>query len=176
MTVKIRGTIPLLMEKMDMTVVDIYDKMKGRKMIQKDAKQEEEMCENKIHYTENGNIGFPAAGFAKGMVAMAPYIEGLDMKRVRGSVRVIGNVIPIDFKERTTNITYGKTSGMTKSPRKIMRPEFKDWSCKLDIMFNANNISPEQIINLINWAGFQQGIGGWRPEHNGSYGQYEVVP
>ena len=46
----------------------------------------------------------------------------------------------------------------------------------LKIRFNAAAISPEQIINLLNWAGFHCGIGGWRHERGGTFGQYHVVP
>jgi len=173
-TVKIKGTTPLLMEKMNMDVVERYNKRKGQKIQGKDSKMEEDLIESKIHYTSDGNIGFPAVGFWKGLVEVAPYIEGLDKKRVRGSIRILGGIIPIDYKKREINVTWGKTAGIKKSPRKIMRPEFTDWSCKLDIVYNRATISPEQIINLVNWAGFQMGLGGWRPEHGGTYGQYEV--
>jgi len=171
--VKIIGVTPFLSEKMDMGVVEKYDKKKGQKLTKEDNRTEEEKVESKIYYTEDGNVGFPAAAFAKGMVEVAPYLD-LDKKRVRGSVRVLGNIVPINFKSKKMNVTYGKTSGITKSPRKIVRPEFQNWNCELDIVYNKNNISAEQIINLLNHAGFHMGIGGWRPERSGTYGQYEV--
>ena len=172
--VTVVGDTPLLMGKMSMDVVDAIENKKADKMTKKDKRMEEEKVDEKIHHTEDGNIGFPATAFAKGMIEVAPYIDGLDKKRVRGSIRVIGNVIPIDFKKQTTNIAVGRSAGMTKAPRKIIRPEFRDWSCKLQIRYNKNNISAEQIVNLLNWAGFQQGVGSWRPETGGSYGQYHV--
>jgi hypothetical protein len=172
---KIKGTTNLLMEKMDMDVVEAYNKKKAKKMVDKDERLEEDKIGDKIHYTEDGNIGFPVSGFAKGIVEVAPYIEGLDKKMVRGSIRILGNIVPINYKKQTINVAWGKSSGITKAPRKIVRPEFHDWSCTLDVMFNESNISIEQIVNLFNWAGFQQGLGSWRPEKSGSFGQYEVV-
>jgi len=171
--VSIKGVTPLLMEKMDASVVDKYDKKKGKRIIKTDDRMEAEKTDDKIYHTEDGNIGFPVAAFAKGMVEVAPYVD-LDKKRVRGSVRILGNITPIEFKDKTLNTAVGKTSGMTKAPRKIIRPEFHGWSCALKILFNANEISAEQIVNLLNHAGFHMGIGGWRPEHGGTYGQYEV--
>jgi len=175
-TVKIRGVSSLLTDPMDMEVVERYDKKKSKQFSEKDTKSEEEKAKNKIYYTEDKKPGIPAAAFAKGMVAVAPYIDGLDMKLVRGSIRVMGNIIPLEFKKMVMNKTYGRSSGITKAPRLIIRPEFKEWSCRLEIIYNKSNISAEQIINLINWAGFQIGVGGFRPEKSGSYGQYEVVP
>lgn len=173
-TVKIKGVTPLLIDKMDMNVVEAYNKKRAHKMTEKDTRLEEEKVKDKLHFTDDGNIGFPAAGFAKGMIEVAPYIDGLDKKLVRGSIRVLGNIIPIDFKTQVINTAWGRQSGISKAPRKIVRPELRDWKCKLEIIYNSSNISAEQIINLLNWAGFQQGIGGWRPEKGGSYGQYEV--
>jgi len=173
MQVKIKGVTPLLMEKMDPTVAERYDKKKSHQTVKEDTRSEEEKLKDKIHYTEDGNIGFPAAGFKQGMVEVAPYLD-MYKKHVRGSVRVLGNIIPIDFEKQTVNTAIGKTSGRNQSPRLIKRPEFRGWSCTLDIIYNADVLSAEQIVNLLNWAGFQQGLGGWRPECEGTYGQYEV--
>jgi hypothetical protein len=172
--VKIIGTTPLLMEKMDMDVVERYNLKKGRKMSEKDDKLEEEKYDAKKHFTDNGKLGYPSTAFLKGMTEVAPYIDGLDKKRVRGSIRIIGDIIPIQFKEELKDVRWGKTSGMSKAPRKIIRPKFTEWSCELNIVYNAQNISAEQVVNLLNWAGFQMGIGGFRPEHSGTFGQYEV--
>jgi len=173
-SVEIIGVTPLLMEKMDMDVVERYNLKKGKKMSKKDDVLEEEKYEYKKHKTKDGKIGFPSIAFLKGMVEVAPYIDGMDKKKVRGSVRVLGDIIPINYKKEYKDVKWGRTSGITKSPRKIIRPMFEDWSCKLDIVYNSANISAEQVINLLNWAGFQIGIGGFRPEKSGNFGQYEV--
>lgn len=176
--VKIKGITSLLMEKMDSSVVETYDKKKGHKIVQKDTRMEKDKVEGKIHYTEDGNVGFPAAGFLKGMNGVATDrndIVSISGKQVKGSVRILGNIIPINFKEKKINETWGKSSGQTKAPRKICRPEFTEWGCDLDILYSETSISAEEIINTLNWAGFYMGLGAWRPEKGGSYGQYEVV-
>lgn len=173
-TVEIVGLTPLLMEKMDMNVVERYNLKKGKKMSDKDDKLEEEKYDAKKHFTDDGKIGFPSMGFLKGMVEVAPYIDGMDKKRVRGSIRIMEDIIPITFSAESKDVKWGKTSGISKSPRKIIRPKFTNWKCKLCVVYNSTNISAEQVINLINWAGFQMGIGGFRPEHSGTFGQYEV--
>lgn len=174
-TVNIRGITPLLMEKMDMTVVENIDKKKSLKTVEKDTRSEEDKVEDKIHRNSLGQVAFPSIAFHKAITEVAPYLDGMDKKKVRGSIRFIDEMIPISFKTQTTNKTCGKSSGITKSPRLIIRPQFNDWTCSLKIMYNNANISAENIINLINWAGFQMGIGGWRPEKSGNFGQFEVV-
>ena len=174
MTVEIVGLTPFMSEKMDMDVVERYNLKKGKKLSEKDDKLEEEKYENKKHLTDDGKVGIPSTAFLKGMTEVAPYIDGMDKKKTRGSVRILGDIIPIKYKDEFKDVRWGKTSGMTRAPRKIIRPKFTDWSCKLDIVYNATNISAEQVINLLNWAGFQMGVGGFRPEHSGNFGQYEV--
>jgi hypothetical protein len=172
--VSIVGTTSLLMEAQDKFAAENIERKKTKKVPIEDKRTDEEKYEDKKWKTQDGKAGILSSAFHKGMIAVAPYIDGLDMKRVRGSVRVIGDVIPITYKKELTNVKFGKDSGMTKAPRKIVRPEYTDWSCKLKIVYNSTNISAEQVINLLNWAGFQVGVGGFRPEHSGNFGQYEV--
>ena len=55
------------------------------------------------------------------------------------------------------------------------RGEFRNWSAEFDVAFNQNGqYSMEQIINIINAGGFVCGIGEWRPDKDGIYGQYHV--
>ena len=54
------------------------------------------------------------------------------------------------------------------------RPEFKSWSISLPIEYNADAITLEQIVNLVNLAGFGVGIGEWRPERDGQYGMFHA--
>lgn len=55
------------------------------------------------------------------------------------------------------------------------RGEFRNWSANLTISYNAGgDFSLENIINAINAAGYVCGIGEWRPERDGTYGQFHV--
>jgi hypothetical protein len=174
--VTVKGKTPLLMEKMNMDVVEEYNKKRAGKISAREHKKlEEELVEGKIHYTDNGNVGFPSSGFHKGMVEVAPYLDGIYKKGVRGSVVFVDQMVPINYKKKKLHTAWGKTSGRTKSPRKIIRPMFTDWSADLRIRFNSSNLTAEHIVNLLQWAGFQCGIGGWRPECGGTFGQYEVT-
>lgn len=55
------------------------------------------------------------------------------------------------------------------------RGEFRNWWAELTIDFNANGqYSLEQIINIVNAGGFTCGVGEWRPERDGQYGQFHI--
>lgn len=177
--IKIKGTTPLLMEKMDTKVAEVYDKKKAKQLYKEDTRSEYEKVEDKIHYTEDGNVGFPSAGFLNGMLDVAPRINGkqkfpakIDIKQ---GIRFTEEIVPIDFEEKKVHKAVGRTSGRGKgSPRLIVRPQFNGWSARLRLTYNKEIFSLEQVINLINWAGINCGIGGWRPSCSGTFGTYTV--
>jgi len=133
---------------------------------------DEEEVKEKIHYTNDGKIGFPAMGFKIGMMSVAPKL-GIYTNQLN-SVQILGGVIPIKYVKMNINRTMGKMGGRSKTPQEIIRPEFVDWSCKITIKFNSEIINEEQIVNILNWAGSEIGLGDWRPEKKGSYGMYKV--
>jgi len=61
----------------------------------------------------------------------------------------------------------------------IYRPMFSDWSTELDISYNANAITLEQVVALLDLGGFAGGIGEWRPSSpknkSGSFGRFRVA-
>jgi hypothetical protein len=173
--IKVKGITPLLLCAMDLFAVKQIENKKNDKAVQKDTRTEEQKFQDKILKDSKGHPCLPAETFYKGMIFVAPYLTGLDMKKVRGSIRIMQPRIPINFKGKIkVHETWGRQGGISKAPLIIKRPMIEDWSCEFDIKYNANNISWEQIINLLNWSGFQSGAGSWRPEKGGNYGQYQL--
>lgn len=134
----------------------------------------EKEAEDRIHRDENGKIAMPTDAFKKAMVEVAPYLNDMDKKRAKGSFQILGNYTPLKFKKQTINKSVTRDSGITKAPRETWRPEFIDWSCELLIQYNAQQITPLQIIELTKLAGFHIGIGAWRPQCSGSHGLFSV--
>jgi len=55
------------------------------------------------------------------------------------------------------------------------RGQYWPWHTTVRVRFNANVMSAEQILNLLNTAGFGVGIGEWRPERDGQFGLFHVA-
>ena len=47
-------------------------------------------------------------------------------------------------------------------------------SCQIEMQYDAELLKPEDIVNLVNRAGFGCGIGEWRPEKGGEFGRFEI--
>lgn len=56
------------------------------------------------------------------------------------------------------------------------RGQFNNWWADLEISYiDGGSFSLENIVNAINAGGFVCGIGEWRPEKDGQFGQYHVA-
>lgn len=174
---KIVGTSPYLPEPMDMAVLERYNKIKSKQTYSKDDISEEEKVKAKFYYTEDGKIGIPTRAFYNAMIRASSYLFDIKqggMRNIKEGVTLVGDIIPINFKKQVVLTHWGRTSGMKKSPRKIMRNALYDWNVELTIQYNQNNLSPEQIVNVLNWAGFHIGVGAFRKEKTGNFGAFTV--
>ena len=84
---------------------------------------------------------------------------GSELVRIEGEPRMREDMVRIAMG--TADIRY--------------RGEFTEWRVEVPISYNADVISPAQIANLFNIAGFGVGVGEWRPQRNGSYGRFHVA-
>ena len=175
--VKVIGNSPFLPEPMDMAVLERYNKIKSKQGYFKDDISEEEKVKAKFYYTADGKPGILARAFYNSMIRASSYLFEIKqggMRNIKEGITVKGDVLPLKFKKQSVVTHWGRTSGMKGSPRKIMRNQFDDWSVELIIEYNKNNLSAEQIINVLNWAGFHIGVGGFRKEKTGNYGSFHI--
>ncbi len=172
---KVKGISPYLAEPMDMDMLHEYDgpKKPGKKV----KVSEKEKVKGKYYYTEDGKKGIPARAFYKAMIRASSYlIEKKDggMRNVKEGVKIMGDILPLKFSSEKVLTHWGRSSGMTGAPRLIMRNAFYDWECTLEIRYNAEHLTADHIFNILNWAGFHIGVGGFRKECTGNFGEFKV--
>ena len=171
------GDSPYLPEPMDMAVLEKYNKIKSKQNYSKDDISEEEKVKAKFYYTEDEKYGIPARAIYNSMIRASSYLFDIKqggMRNIKEGVTIVGDILPLKFKKHKIITHWGRTSGMKGSPRKIMRNAFEDWSVELTIQFNKANLSAEQIVNVLNWAGFHIGVGGFRKEKTGNFGAFHI--
>lgn len=178
---KIRGTTTLLQNRFSQETKNlILDKQTGKsKSNKKKIRDTDEEIRQSIHFIDEKKniIGTPVEGFKKGMMDCTSFVgdKMFSKKLIQGAVRIInsqGGLVPIQYKKMSTlehNIKHNI----------LFSPQFHEWSTELHIQYDSNNISPQDIALLLNYAGFYVGIGMWRPKcrdgGSGNHGMYEVV-
>jgi len=169
----IKGKSPLLMDKMpDETKMAILAKQTGVTKTNKQLRDVAKEQMRAVHLTPSGKIGFPSAGFKSGMIESTSFVgDKMFSKKLLKGVKIMnGPIIPIDFKKQS--VLEHSIGANTK-----FSPQFEDWKCELHIQYDGNNISAQDLVILLNYAGFYYGIGIWSPRSKcgGDFGMYEVA-
>lgn len=168
------GDSPLICHAWDeKTKKGMLDKQMKKAAPKKEAKDPEAQYQASLYRLPDGKgFGFPSIGFKASAVSACRFSDGVKMTEARGAFHVIGELVAIDgapsIREDMVRIGMGVADIR-------YRGEFKKWKATLTVAYNRNSLSPEQIINLFNTAGFGVGVGEWRPERNGSMGMFHVA-
>ncbi len=138
----------------------------------KEAKDPEQDFRDSLYYCEDGRPGFPAVAFKASAVDACSHVANLTKVEARGAFHIVGDMVA--FAEGTPTMREDMVRvGMGTADIRY-RGEYRTWRVKLQIRYNANMISPEQLANLFNVAGFAIGVGEWRPQRDGSFGMFHV--
>jgi hypothetical protein len=137
----------------------------------KAAKDPEQDFQDSLYTHPDGGYGFPAVAFKAAAVDACSSIEGVTKVEARGAFHIMGDMVKIEG-EPTPREDMVRVGMGTADIR--YRGEFREWAADITLRYNANVLSPEQIANLFNTAGFAVGVGEWRPQRDGSFGMFHV--
>ena len=187
-TVKIVGDGDLILNKMnDVSARQLTDQRKN-KAKDMEVPNEWEQIITAMHWRDGKPTDFSEHGLIDALKNNAPCLTAFGLKKSFGeavvrneidkfktkfdpSVNIIakGNLIPIKFTEHY--IDEKLMSPVRGKPVLVRMNRFSGWSAEFTIQFTENVYSLEQIINIINLAGFGLGIGSGRTS---GYGRYHV--
>ena len=187
-TVKIVGDGDLILNKMnDVSARQLTDQRKN-KAKDLEVPNEWEQIITALHWRDGKPTDFSEQGLIDALKNNAPCITAFGLKKSFGeavvrneidkfktkfdpSVNIIakGNLIPVKFTEHY--IDEKLMSPVRGKPVLVRMNRFSGWSAEFTIQFTENVYSLEQIINIINLAGFGLGIGSGRTS---GYGRYHV--
>lgn len=174
MEITLIGDTPLIThrwsEKAKKSMLD--KQMKKAKSV-KEAKDPEQDFRESLYVLEDGTFGFPAIGFKAAAVTACTSIGGITKVAARQAFHVRGEYVVIRGSEPTMREDMVRIAMGTADIR--YRGQFDPWWTVLTLDYNHNVFSAEQIMNMLNTAGFAVGVGEWRPEKDGSYGRFHVA-
>ena len=178
---------------------------KGARNVELEALESNHLCYGKydLDHVDNNIYGFPSIGFKKGMAA-AGFRQGGAKNKVNsfGSFFVHGpyngnipflsrlpypnetfstdgvpeGVNPMHWHLRA-RYTIGKDPVVTQTNSLALayRPKYEEWAMVLEIVYNENNISKDNVIHFLILCGESGGIGAWRNERGGEKGLFDVI-
>lgn len=180
MKLDLEGVTPLIMHKFSAkSQKQMADKQQGKAQNKRKAKDPKEEFEGAIYWLDKAKkkYGFPSSAFKQAAVGACRYVQGVTMTHVKGAFHVLGDMVEIKSRKKPAmREDTVRVGGFGKQVADLRyRPEFKDWKVQLEIRYNVNVITPEQIAHLFETAGFSVGVGDWRPEKNGQFGMFRVA-
>jgi hypothetical protein len=187
MEVRIVGTSDLYLNKMNsVTVRSLTDERKDKaKSTEKPNMWEQIMTS--IHWEKGTPTDFSEEGFTEALANNRPCITAFGLKKSFGDAVVRNNIdtyatkfhagvnimgsglVPIEFAEHF--IDEKLMSPKKGSPVLARLNRFSGWSATFNVSYLENVYSAEQIVNIIELAGFGGGIGSGR---SSGYGRYKV--
>lgn len=186
LSVRIRGTAPLMICRMDEKTQDaIGSKMEGKAQNKKESKNFDAEYKAARYVSTEGWDGVNAVSFRAAMISAARNVEGLTMTALKQAVFVeadgycpTGTPLIRILKAKAEKHTgpCRTTTGVTYLRA---RPLYRDWECVLRLRLNGSLLSAEAALNLLSHAGAWCGVGEWRPTANksmtGQFGTWEIV-
>lgn len=123
--------------------------------------------------------GFPAVGLKNAICSGARFFDGVTMTSMKVAVRVLGEgteqLVPLEFGENRMREDMVRVANGNADLR--YRAAYWPWKMNLHVVYAANLLSLEALVNLTN-AGGMGGIGEWRPSApksmTGIYGAFHV--
>lgn len=191
MTVQIVGDTPL--------IVHAWSQKAKNLMLQKQTKAASRGREAKDPHDDflassyrlsDGYHGIPAVGIKNAAVTACTSIAGITKVAARQSFFIMAERAQIKGAHEGSVASNALVRLLASGPP-IMREdlvrvgmgvadlryraEYFPWACEFTVRFNKLVLSPEQIINLLDTAGFAVGLHEWRPERDGDHGQFHVA-
>ena len=150
--------------------------MRGKQ--KKEAKKAREKRDPKAEfeaakYIEDGKDCLLSAALKKSIVNASRNLDGIKMTEIRQQIFVRGERIPIEYRECEMREDMVRVASGGADLR--YRPGYKDWSATFEIEWDAGVLEINQVLHLVQVAGFSVGIHDWRPEKNGDFGRFELV-
>jgi hypothetical protein len=174
MTVTLIGDSPLICHAWSQKQKQaMLDKQMGRAIMRKEKRDPEADYQASLYRMPDGKTyGFPSVAFKSAAVSACRFAEGVKMTELRGALHIAGELVGIEGKPqpREDMVRVGMGSADLR-----FRAQFPSWKVRLTVQYNAAVITPEQIANLFNLAGFSIGVGDWRPERDGLCGRFHVA-
>ena len=175
---EIYGTAPYVQhafsQKVGRQILDAQMSSKAKKRGAKDPRDPEADYKDATHLTTAGGYGIPAGGIRSALIS-ACRVAGFQMTKAKLSVFVETEefdnagtpLVPLHGEPEMHQAHVRLESGVCSI---AIRPMWKVWSATVNVKWDGDQFSKNDVGNLLERAGQQVGIGEGRPDSKKSTG------
>lgn len=176
-TLPIIGRTPLIMHRFgEKSIRQIEAKQQGEARTKRAPKNPSEEYESSFYSNDQGEIVFPASAFKNALLDACRQVDGIKATVVAGAIQMCDEWVRIYGSPKMAFHMARNATGVADTR---YRPQFDQWCAFVKLDYNANVVTKEQVVNLMDQAGFSCGIGDWRPfsktNRSGNFGRFRVV-
>lgn len=177
MKVTIVGTTPLLTSRIPEDAIPSpgpADKTRGKKSQRKTG---EELYLESRYMINDRTHGFPGRAVKQAMRGACRLLP--DKKLNMTNAAIMFHTLTPDhheyYKLKFKTVAHSKMYGRNKDKGliEVHRAMYEGWELEITIDFNEDCLSAQDVVNLLRLAG-EVGLGAFRPEKGGTYGQFIV--
>lgn len=184
--VKIGGLTPLLQHRMpDEVLLSLLLGATSKKKKATEDKTPREVAEKHVYQNEDGQFYFPSSYITGAFSSVASdykqkHSSRKSIKSIAGGVfrPTAETCILIDDKSnpiKTWEVDIKKGTNHQSGAVCVCRPRFDKWYSEFEVMIDDTIIEPETAHQILEDAGRRAGIGSFRVNKGGYYGQFEIL-
>ncbi len=122
-----------------------------------------------------GDLYVPALWFRRSIGIAAQRFAGeKSVAKAEGSFTIPASELPIHASDPHMRCDRVVLSGPSHLTSLAYRPQIDEWDVWMPLEVVTSFISIERVIEWLMLAGTAVGVGAWRPEKHGDYGQFAV--
>lgn len=175
--VRIIGRSPIIQHNWGKKAAEMMRlKHAGKKTKSREVRNPEEEMKEAMYVTEDGRPGIKAMALKTAIINAAHKDIGVEKTLVKKALFIIcedaNGVIEMEADDpimREDPVRVGQGQADLR-----YRPEFRNWSVETQWEVDTELLQVEDLVNLMDRAGFGVGIHEWRPERGGEFGRFEV--
>lgn len=174
---RIVGTSPMIQHQWSEKAKQMMrDKHAGKKTKNRDVRDPQAEGEQAAYKTLDGQYAIPLTALKSAIIGAAHKDIGCEKTLVRKALFILpfdkGLNLPIQCSEPVICEDPVKV-GMGSTDLRY-RPYFDEWSVEVSFEIDGELLTVQDLVNLIDRAGFGVGIGERRPEKGGDFGRFKV--
>ena len=182
--VKIVGTTPYMQHRMDDIKLKEWETKRGN-IIERDdlATEPAKLAAFHSYIDADGNYYMPQEHIKQSLIKAGGFVKA----KVGNASRSMKNIVAAMWRIKEQKLPFRKfdeidtRSGVNKNVKAriiVHRPKWNEWEMTYTLVILDNEkskVTLDTIKQIIEYSGVFLGIGSYRPEHTGEFGQFELA-